>query len=65
MGRTIGERELSADTLVVMLRWGSENAIPNGNTVTQVGGLAVLSTPFYEDGDGASLREVPMAEHGD
>lgn len=25
----------------------------------------VLSTPLYEDDDGVSLREVPVAEHGD
>jgi len=54
-----------ADALVVMLRRGSENVIPNGDTAIQAGDLMVLSTPLYEDDDGVSLREVPVAEHGD
>ena len=57
--------ELPADALVVMLRRGSENVIPNGDTAIQAGDLMVLSTPLYEDDDGVSLREVPVAEHGD
>ena len=65
VGRTIGECELPADALVVMLRRGSENVIPNGDTAIQAGDLMVLSTPLYEDDDGVSLREVPVAEHGD
>ena len=53
------------DALVVMLRRGSENVIPNGDTAIQAGDLMVLSTPLCEDDDGVSLREVPVAEHGD
>lgn len=56
VGRTIGECELPADALVVMLRRGSENVIPNGDTAIQAGDLMVLSTPLYEDDDGVSLR---------
>ncbi|MGM9358359.1 TrkA C-terminal domain-containing protein [Flavonifractor plautii] len=39
VGRTIGECELPADALVVMLRRGSENVIPNGDTAIQAGNL--------------------------
>ena len=39
VGRTIGECELPADALVVMLRRGSENVIPNGDTAIQAGDL--------------------------
>ena len=62
-GKRVRECHLPADALVVMLRRGSENLIPNGDTVIRPGDLLVLSTPVYEDEGGVSLREIPVEEH--
>ena len=64
-GKPVGECALPADALVVTIRRGEENLIPNGGTVIQAGDLLVVSTPVYEDDGGVSLRELPVEEHRD
>lgn len=64
-GKTVGECSLPADALVVTIRRGEENLIPNGSTVICAGDLLVVSTPVYEDDGGVSLKELPVKEHKD
>ena len=56
---------MPADALVVTIRRGEENLIPNGSTVICAGDLLVVSTPVYEDDGGVSLKELPVKEHKD
>lgn len=59
-GKKIGDCHLPVDALVVVVRRGSENLIPNGSTEIREGDLVVLSTPTYEDDAGVSLMELPV-----
>lgn len=45
-------------TLVVLIRRGRENIIPNGNTVIEMGDVAILSAESYEDDTFCQLKEI-------
>lgn len=63
-GKTIGQLNLVADTLVVMIRRGDEQIVPNGNTVITAGDTLVISGAVYRDDKISRLTEMTV-DHGD
>lgn len=63
-GKTIGQLNLVADTLVVMIKRGEERIVPNGNTVIEAGDTLVISGAVYRDDKISRLTEMTV-DHGD
>lgn len=78
-GKTIGQLNLVADTLVVMIKRGEERIVPNGNTVIEAGDTLIISGAVYRDDkisrlteitvdrgdpwDGKAIRDISLPEH--
>lgn len=57
-GKAIKKLNLPKGTLIVLIRRGQENIIPNGNTVVEMGDIAILSAESYEDDTFCQLKEL-------
>lgn len=63
--RAIGTLDLPSDTLIVMIKRGTEALVPSGDTVLQDGDAVILSGAAYQDDAAIRLREVRIEEEND
>lgn len=61
VGKSLKKCHLPTDALVVVIKRGEENIIPNGSTELLSGDMLVLSTPIYDDDSGLSLKELSVS----
>lgn len=59
-GKTIGELNLVADTLIVLVRRDGAALIPKGDTTILAGDTLVLSGQVYRGGDDVALEELSI-----
>ena len=59
-GKTIGELNLVADTLIVLVRRNGVALIPKGDTTILSGDTLVLSGQVYRGGDDVALEELSI-----